>query len=69
LSNIDIPSLISYIGVLQVNCKDPRNYFGYDLVQEAVNRLDQVSNTAPTYGALVMSEFFVLSIVCVPSKV
>jgi hypothetical protein len=55
--------------VLQVNCKDPRNYFGFDLVQEAVNRLDQVSNTAPTYGALVMSEFFVLSIVCVPSKV
>ena len=56
LANIDIPSLIQYIGVLQVNCMDPRNYFGHDLVQEAVTRLDEVPNTAPTYGALVMSK-------------
>ena len=56
MANIDISSLIQYIGVLQVNCKDPRNYFGYDLVQEAATRLDEVSNTAPTYGALVMSK-------------
>jgi hypothetical protein len=60
LANVDIPSLIQYIGVLQVNCMDPRNYFGYDLVQEAVKRLDEVTNTAPTYGALVMSNFVLL---------
>lgn len=55
LGNIDVPTLISYIGVLQVNCKDPRNYLGFDLVQEAANRLDDVSNTAPTFGALIAS--------------
>ena len=60
MANIDISSLIQYIGVLQVNCKDPRKYFGYDLVQEAASRLDEVTHTAPTYGALVMSKFFLM---------
>jgi hypothetical protein len=55
LGNLDLSSLIQYIGVLQVNCRDPRNYFGHDLVQEAVTRLDDITNTAPTFGALIMT--------------
>jgi hypothetical protein len=79
MSNIDISSLIQYIGVLQVNCKDPSKYCGYNLVQEAASQLDEVTNTAPIYETLVMTicnadgecilSFNMLALACLVNKV
>jgi len=55
LSNVDLPSLIQYIAVNQITCRNPFDYYGHDLVQHAVGKLDEVTHQAPTFGFLVLA--------------